>query len=308
MRYTILGAGGAVGNAVAYELLKEKKNVRLVSRSGFSISGTEVLKADLNSYHETLKSVEGSDVVYLTVGLPYDSKIWAKQWPKIMQNTIDACKSSGAKIIFFDNVYMYGKVNGRMTEDTPYNPCSKKGEIRAKVATQLENEIEKNNVNGLIARSADIYGPFATITSTPFILVFDKLMNEKKGGWIGSDNFKHSFTYTLDIAKSLVLLADSKESNNQIWHLPTYNPAITGKEFIELVAKELGVKPNYAVLKKWHVKLIGLFSKTVAEIYEMLYQNEADYYFDSTKFNNFFNYEPIPYKSGIHDTLKHLES
>lgn len=303
MKYTILGAGGAVGNVLTHQLLKEKKNVRLVSRSGFSISGTEVLKADLNSHYETMKSVEGSDVVYLTVGLPYDSEIWSKQWPQIMQNTIDACKSSGSKLVFFDNVYMYGKVSGKMTEDTPYNPCSKKGEIRAKVATQLENEIEKRNINGVIARSADIYGPFATKTSMPFILAIDKLLNGKKGLWMGSANCKHSFTYTRDIAKSLLLLANNKESGNQIWHLPTYNPAITGKEFIELIAKELGVKPNYTVLKKWSVKLIGLFNKTIAEVYEMLYQNEIDYCFDSTKFNNFFNYEPIPYKSGIHDTL-----
>lgn len=306
-QHTILGAGGSVGNALAYELLNGNEKIRLISRSGFSIPKTETFKADLNSYNETLKSVENSNVVYLTVGLPYNSKIWEEQWIKIMQNTVNACKEVGAKLIFFDNVYMYGKVNGEMTENTPHNPCSKKGEIRAKVTTLLENEIKKGNIKAVIARSADLYGPYATKTSLPFILAIDKLMKGKKAQWMVADTTKHSFTYTIDSAKAMVLLANSDKSDNQIWHLPTYNPAINGKEFIELVAKELGVKPNYSVLKKWMIKMVGLFKNDVSEAYEMLYQNEFDYHFNSTKFNSFFDFKPKTYSEGIHETIKHLK-
>ncbi len=308
MKHTILGVGGSVGNALAYELLNKNEKVRLVSRSGFSIQGAEIFKADLNSYNETLKSIEGSDVAYLTVGLPYNSKIWDEKWPVIMQNTIDACKKSGVKLIFFDNVYMYGKVNGEMTENTPYNPCSKKGEIRARVATMLEEEMKNDNIKAVIARAADLYGPFGTKTSLPFIFVIDKLMKGKKAQWLVSDKKKHSFTYTIDMAKGMVLLANNEESNNQIWHLPTYNPAITGKEFIELVAKELNVEPNYSILKKWMIKMAGFFDRTISEVYEMLYQNEDDYIFNSTKFNDFFNYKPKTYSEGIKETIKHLKN
>ncbi len=307
MKHAILGAGGSVGNALVYELLNKNENVRLVSRSGFSIPKTEIIKANLNSYNETLKSVENSDIVYLTVGLSYNSKIWDEKWTVIMENTINACKKVGAKLIFFDNVYMYGKVNGEMTESTPYNPCSKKGEVRAKVATMLENEIKKENIKAVIARSADLYGPYATKTSLPFILAIDKLMNGKKAQCMVSDNTKHSFTYTIDSVKAMILLANNQESDNQIWHLPTYNPAITGKEFIELVAKELRVEPNYSVLKKWMVKMVGFFNNNVSEAYEMLYQNEFDYNFNSNKFNDFFDFKPITYKEGIHETIKHLK-
>ena len=307
MIHTILGAGGSVGNALTYELLKDNNKVRLVSRSGFSIPKTETYKADLNSYNETLKSVENSSVVYLTVGLPYNSKIWDEKWMKIMENTINACKKVGAKLIFFDNVYMYGRVNGEMIESTPYNPCSKKGEIRAKVATLLENEMKNDNIKAIIARSADLYGPYAIKTSLPFILAIDKLMNGKKAQWMVNDNAKHPYTFTTDSAKAMILLANNQESDNQIWHLPTYNPAITGKEFIELVAKELGVEPNYSVLKKWMIKMFGFFKDNVSETYEMLYQNEFDYNFNSSKFNDYFDYKPITYKDGIKETIKHLK-
>jgi nucleoside-diphosphate-sugar epimerase len=304
MRHTILGAGGSIGNALTYELLKTKDDIRLVSRSKYSIQGTEAVKADITSYQETLKSVENSDIVYLCAGLEYNTKVWSDLWTPIMQNTIDACKMTGAKLIFFDNVYMYGLVNGKMTETSPYNPSSKKGEIRAKIATLLENEIKQKNITAIIARAADLYGPYATKTSMPFILVFDKLMNGKTVQWMVDVNKPHSFSYTIDCAKGLVLLSNRNECFNQIWHLPTYNPAIDGKTFIELAASEFGISPKYTVLKKWMVKTFGLFDKTVSELYEMLYQYEYHYYFDSTKFNDFYNYEPISYREGIHETLE----
>jgi nucleoside-diphosphate-sugar epimerase len=308
MRHTILGAGGSVGNALAYELLKSKETVRLVSRSNYSIQETESYKADIRSYQETLNSIKNSDVVYLCAGLPYDSKIWAELWPMIMQNSIDACKSVNAKLIFFDNVYMYGKVSGKMIETTPYNPCSRKGEIRARIATLLENEIRQKNIDAIIARSADLYGPYATKNSLPYILTIDKLINGKSAQWMIDINKLHSYTYTIDCAKGLILLSNRDECYNQIWHLPTYNPAIDGKTFIDLVAQELGVASNYSVLKKWMIKMVGIFSKTVFESYEMLYQSEFDYYFDSIKFNDYFNYQPKIYKDGIHETIEFVKN
>ena len=99
-----------------------------------------MISADLSDKDQTIRAVAGSSIAYLLVGLKYDHKLWTEMWPRIMANTIEACKRSGAKLIFFDNVYMYGKVSGTMTEETPFNPCSKKGEVRAKIATSLINE------------------------------------------------------------------------------------------------------------------------------------------------------------------------
>jgi nucleoside-diphosphate-sugar epimerase len=308
MKHTILGAGGSIGNALTYKLLEKGENVRLVSRSKFSISGAESFKADIISYRETLDSIKQSDIVYLCVGLPYDIKIWQDSWPKIMQNTIDACKNIGAKLIFFDNVYMYGKVEGKMIETTPYNPCSKKGEIRSKVARLLETEISRKNINAIIARAADLYGPYATKTSLPYLMVFDKFINGKSAQWMVNANQPHSYTYTIDCANGLYLLANNNDSFNQVWHLPTYNPAIDGETFINIVANELGVKAKYSVLPKIAIKLVGLFNKTVSEAYEMLYQNEFAYYFDSTKFNDYFDYKPKSYNEGIKETIEFIKN
>ena len=303
MKHTILGAGGSIGNALTDQLLKSNESVRLVSRSAYSISGAESFKADISSYEQTLESIQGSDIVYLCAGLAYDRKVWAELWPKIMQNAIDSCKAKSAKLIFFDNVYMYGKVEGQMTEYTPYNPCSSKGEIRAKIATLLEDEIKHNNIQALIARAADLYGPYITQNSMPYFMVIEKLLNGKSPQCLITDKTFHSFSYTLDCAKGLDLLWKDDNNYQQIWHLPTSNPGITGKKFIEIAANELGIDPKYSVLKKWMIQLAGLFDKTIYETNEMAYQIENDYYFDSSKFNDTFSFVPTSYEQGIKETI-----
>src|SRR5580700_4070037 len=114
-----------------------------------------------------------------------------------MSNTIEACKRAGAKLIFFDNVYMYGKVTGPMTETTPFNPCSRKGEVRARIATMLLDEMKAGGLMALIARSPDFYGPGAK-TGIPNILVFGNLAKGKSAYWLANDAMPHSLCFTPD--------------------------------------------------------------------------------------------------------------
>ena len=296
---TILGAGGAIGTELLKELARSRQPVRLVGRNPKLVQGaTEAVSADISDLDQTIGAVVGSTVVHLVVGLKYDVGVWRELWPRIMGNAIESCKRANAKLIFFDNVYMYGKVSGPMTEDTAFNPCSKKGEIRAQIAATLLNEIKAGRLKAMIARSADFYGPDVR-TSVPNILVFDKFAKRAKAAWLVNDSVPHSYTYTLDAAKSLALLADSELAWNQTWHLPTTpNPPI-GKEFTKMVAKEYGVEPKYRVLSRPLLKVAGLFDSNIRESYEMLYQCDSEYLFNSTKFSKVFGFEPTSYAEGI---------
>ena len=197
-------------------------------------------------------------------------------WPRVMSNAIEACKHAGAKLLFFDNVYMYGRVSGPMTEETPVNPCSRKGEIRARIATTLINEWKAGALTAMIARSADFYGP-DTRNAVPNLLVFEPLARERKASWLVNDTVPHSFTYTPDAAQSLMHLAERPTAWNQIWHIPTAPQPLTGREFIALAAKELGVAARHRVLSRPMLRVAGWFNPLVAESYEMLYQSDAPY-------------------------------
>lgn len=302
---TILGAGGSISNYLVPVLLEHNEQVRLVSRSPKMIAGTENITADLANTAQTKKAVEGSSVVYLLVGLEYNIKVWKSQWPLIISNVIDACKATGAKLIFFDNVYMYGKVDGIMTEETPFNPCSKKGFVRAAITNQLLDEINKKNITALIARSADFYGPCSDKTGMANIIVFQNLAKNKKAQCLVNANMPHSFTYVPDAAKALYLLAKNETAFNQTWHLPTRSNPLTGKEFIELSAAAFNQPAKFTVFPKWMIKALGLFMPIMKEMHEMLYQNEFSYIFDSSKFEKHFKFTPTSYEDGIKETAKY---
>jgi nucleoside-diphosphate-sugar epimerase len=297
--HTILGAGGVIGLDLLKELVGKRHRVRLVGRSPKAASGAaEVVAADVSQMDQTIQAVTGSAVVYLVVGLKYDLGVWRDLWPRIMRNTIDACKQAKVRLIFFDNVFMYGRVKGPMTEETAFNPCSRKGEIRAEIATALLREIKAGDLTAMIARSADFYGPGAR-TSVANILVFDKFAKATKASWLVNDSVPHSFTFTPDAARSLVLLAATETAWNQTWHLPTASNPPTGKEFIEGVASEFGVPAKYRILSRPMIKIAGLFDSTVRESYEILYQSDSEYIFDSSKFAKAFKVEATSYAEGI---------
>jgi nucleoside-diphosphate-sugar epimerase len=300
--HTILGAGGAIGNELVRELVARREHIRLVGRAPRPVPGvTEVIAADLTGPAKTLAAVQGSRIVYLLVGLKYDSTVWRELWPRIMRNTIEACKRTGAKLIFFDNVYMYGRVSGPMTEKTPFNPCSRKGEIRARVATALLEEIKAGGLTALIARAADFYGPQAP-NSVANLLVFKRLASGRRAMCLVNDRVPHSYSYTPDAAKSLAMLAADPRAWNQTWHVPTAASPPTGRDFIAMAAHEFGVPAKYSVLPKAVLRLAGLFDGNVRSSYEMLYQNQFEYVFDSDKFNRAYDFAPTPYAEGIRAT------
>jgi nucleoside-diphosphate-sugar epimerase len=270
----------------------------LVRRSHGGQAAAEIVSADISDKDQAIRAVAGSEVVFLLVGLRYDSKLWAEMWPRIMANTIEACKRAGAKLIFFDNVYMYGRVNGAMTEETPFHPTSRKGETRAGIARSLINEWKAGRLTAMIARAADFYGP-NTPTGLPNNLVFDPMSKNQKASWLVNDTVPHSFTYTPDAARALMSLAASETAWNQTWHLPTTANPPNGKEFIAMAADAFGVPPRYRVLSPAMVRMFGWFKPIVGEIHEMLYQNDSPYVFDSSKFARAFGFSGTPYAEGI---------
>ena len=304
---TILGAGGIIGKELAKSLPKYTDTIRLVSRHPKKINPSdEILSADLLDADQILKAVQGSETVYLTAGLPYNIKTWQNQWPVIMKNVIDACKKHNAKLVFFDNVYPYGHVNGWMTENTLLNPSSKKGKVRKKIDDMILDEVSKGNLKAIIARAADFYGP-NTPLSFVNVMVFDNLKQGKKAQWLINDKVKHSLTYTPDAGKATAILGNTESAYNQVWHLPTDRNALTGNEFIEKVAKEFGLSPRYKVLPRWMLQMAGLFNGIIRESVEMLYQYDSDYLFNSNKFDKAFDFSATSYGRGIRETVKSMK-
>ncbi|WP_445398438.1 NAD-dependent epimerase/dehydratase family protein [Zobellella sp. An-6] len=301
---TILGANGAIAQALSRVPALGSSAIRQVSRHPRRVNPTdETVVADLMDAKATAQAVAGSEVVYLVAGLKYDTSVWREQWPRLMRNVIDACSRHGARLVFLDNVYAYGRVDGPMTEETPFNPISKKGEVRARIASMLLDEMRSGNLQALIARSADFYGPNVA-NSFPHNTVFSRLKNGKAPQWIGNPHKVHSFTYTPDIGPALAVLGGSPAAYGQTWHLPTTKEPLTGADFVRLACESAGQAYRLQTLPRWLLKFMAVFMPVLRENEEMMYQFDSDYRFDSSKIETAYGLQATSYRCGIDNAVR----
>lgn len=302
---TILGAGGAIGTPLAKELTNLSHKVRLVARNPHPVNPTdELFSADLRNRDDVMQAVNGSRVVYLCVGLPYKAKVWEKDWPIIMQNTIDACIRFQTKLVFIDNVYMYSpNALANMTEDAPVAPCSRKGKTRAQLIEMLDAAMQSRAIDACIARSADFYGPEIK-NSILLEMVYKPLARGSAAIWQRNLNKIHSFTYTPDAAKAIALLGNTSDSWGETWHLPTSKEKLTANDWINLFANELHTKPKRFILHNWMLVCGGILVPFLSEVQEMSYQYKDDYFFNSSKFEKHFAFKPTDSVTAVNEIVR----
>ena len=301
---TIIGSGGGIGIPLARELRKYTDQIRLVSRNPKQVNEGDVLfPADLNDLSQVDKVIAGSEVVYVVIGFEYKLGVWQKTWPAFMETVIQSCKNHGAKLVFFDNVYMYAKsAIPHMTEDSPLDPPSKKGQVRLQLHEMIMEEVDKGQLTALIARAADFYGP-DNKNSALSIMVVDNFLKGKKAQAFGDLDKIHTYTYTPDAGKATALLGNTPDAYNQVWHLPTTKEKLSNRQWIQMVGELLEVEAKIQSIPTWMLRLLGVFMPAMREFPEMMYQFNQDYIFDSSKFEQKFGMVATSPRDGIKTLL-----
>ena len=300
---TVLGASGNIGKLLVAELSRKGYLVKAVGRNkpNFNLPGVENLAVDYLDQNQLDCVSMGSQSVYMLIGLDYKTKVWEKEWPPLISRIVLSCKNSGAKLIFFDNVYGYGLVEGPMLESSPLRPETKKGKVRKVLDDIVLDAVEKAEIKAVIAKSADFYGPDIT-TSVLGDRFFKLLLEKNTFEWFGNPEKKHNFTFINDIPASLISLAESNYSGNI--NLPT-GPALTGYQFKQILEQVSGQKYKLTALRQSAAWWLGFFMPILKELHEMMYQSENDYNLDSSKFESLFpNLKPTYYQEGFKQTFK----
>jgi len=301
---TILGAGGSIGSLLARELRSYTGSIRLVSRNPQKVNETdELLAVDLTLPGMADKAVEGSDVVYLVIGLDYSTDKWQAKWPRLMRQVIDACIKHKSRLVFLDNVYLYDEASiPHMTEISTVDPPGRKGMIRRDLVSMIMDGVRSGKLMALIARSADFYGP-GIRNSLINEIVYKRMAKGSLPFWFLNASAKHSFTFVPDAARATALLGNTDDAFNQIWHLPTDNNTLTIREIIDIFAREMNRRGSVFEIPIWLLKMMGLFSPVLKEMIEMSYQYDRDYVFDSSKFMKRFDFRVTSYAEGIKMTV-----
>lgn len=284
MIHTILGSGGAIGTPLAQALTGYTKHIRLVARNPQKVNpDDELMSADLTDPAAVDRAIEGSEVVYVVIGFQYSTKVWKRTWPPFMKSVLVSCRKHNARLVFFDNVYLYAKeAIPHMTEQSVIDPPSQKGKIRAHLVSMINEAIEQGQPI-LIARAPDFYGP-GKVSSTLTETVVKNLRKGKKAIWIGNADAVHQFIFTPDAGRAVALLGNTPEAFGQVWHLPTHNAPLTIRHWASLFARAFQTPYRLTVIPPFMLRVLGLFIPIMAELAEMNYQNEQDYRFDSSKF------------------------
>ena len=298
---TILGANGQIAEELAKELnRKYTSDIRLVSRTPKKVNDNDSLfAANLMDAEKTDEAVKGSDIVYFTVGLPMDTATMAGQFPVMMQNAINACKKHKAKLVFFDNTYMYPQNDKTLTEETAFAPVGKKGKVRAMVAAMVLKEIAAKNMEAVICRAPEFYGPGKTKSFTNS-LVFDKIRQGKNPQVFLSADTLRTLIWTPDASRATALIGNTADAYGQTWHLPCDDNRLTYKQFIVLIGEVYGQQFQYKVLSKLTLKIAGIFHKQIRETQELLPRYERNNIFDSSKFKRRFpEFTVTSYRQGV---------
>lgn len=302
---------GVIGQSVADELARLGHGVTLASRSARASAPARQSSSDSRPHpHLRLDALDASALreaargathLYLTLGLPYDTRVWQRDWPRVMRNAIEAALAADAVLVFFDNVYAYGPTPLRvpMREDHPVQPPSRKGQVRAQLSALLAEAQQAHGLKWVIGRSADFYGP--RVRQSPlFVSAIERQLKGKAAQWLGNPDARHSFTYVPDAARALVRLALDERAWQRAWHLPTPAQALTPRQLLVQSARLLQAPERIQVLPDALLGMLKLFSPTLREYGEMLYQNRQDYVFSSEAFMaRYPDFVVTPYEAGM---------
>lgn len=308
VKHIVLGTG-AIGRAVAEELVRRGESVRMVNRSGQmdeAPAEVEVVASDLYDPARVRDMTRGAEVVYHSAQPPYHQ--WTEKFPALQRSILDGLTASNAKLVLVENVYMYGEMNGSaFSENTPYNAHTRKGRVRGEISRAAFAAHTEGRVRVTAARGGNFFGPWGT-DSTMGARVFYPLLRGKPAQLIGRTDLPHTHTYVKDFGKALVILGEREGADGKVWHVPNDKAEMTQAEMVRLFAEEAGVEPKVSSMGKLMMSIGGLFIPEAKESVEMMYEFEKPFVIDSSKFERTFGMKATPVREAIKETVAWYKS
>jgi nucleoside-diphosphate-sugar epimerase len=282
-------------------MLRRGRAVRAVTREGkppHGADGAEWAAADARDAGQLRAVCRDAAVIYHAVNVPYPA--WPEVLPPVMESVIAAAESSGARLVYVDNLYIYGPVDLPMREDLPPAATTRKGRLRAALAARLLGAHDDGHIRATIGRCSDFYGP--AVTSAVSETVFPAVLAGKTARWFGSLDQPHSLSFIDDAAAAFVALGEDERSLGEVSHLPVAAP-VTGRMFIALANEVAGTRSRAAAIPGRGLRLAGLVNPMAREMRELTYQFARPFVVDDRKYRRVFGGGSTPYREALARTL-----
>jgi len=300
--HVVFGAG-QVGPPLARLLAAAGHRVRLVRRSDapVTIPGVEAVRADARDAAAATEAARGATAVYHCMNVAYFARTWQAELPPILDGLIAAAGRAGARLVVLDNLYPLGKPKGRkLTEETAFDPCSKKGEIRARLHQRLEAAVQRGDVRAVTGRASDFYGPGGV--GTHFADRFwPAALAGKTASMVVPLDTPHTYHFIPDVAAGLARLGQDAGAGGT--YLLPCQPAEPTRALVDHLAAALGRPIATARMSPLLLKALGLAMPILRELGEMAYQWEEPFEVDDAKFRARFGDLAAPRDEAARQTV-----
>jgi nucleoside-diphosphate-sugar epimerase len=303
-RITIFGYG-PVGRATTARLVAAGREVIVAQRRPPPDlpKGATFAPADALDRDAVVKAARGAAQFVVAIGFPYSGVVWREVWPKAMANLVAACKATGARMVFLDNLYMYGPQTTPLIETMPLSDKGWKPAARSAATRIWVDAAAKSEALIAALRAPDFYGPgvgnsFLGDTS------IGKLAKGQPAVFVGSPDVLHDYAFVPDIARAATTLLNAPDSAfGQAWHVPC-SPTRTTRDILAIAADTLGVKLRISAMPAWMLGASGMFSPVLRELQEMRFQWDRPYHVDASRFKATFWADATPFETGIPETAR----
>jgi nucleoside-diphosphate-sugar epimerase len=301
---TLVIGYGPVGAATVDRLRSSGGEAAVAQRSRPAAlpSGVEFIRCDVLDGESTRVAVRGFDQLVVAIGFAYDGRVWQRDWPRAMQNLLAACWDTGARMVFVDNLYMYGPQTEPLRETMPLSSHGRKPAARSEVTRLWKGAAKSGAVRVAALRVPDFYGPGVGLSHIGDV-GFAAIAAGRTARLIVPADTPHDFAYVPDVASAVeTLLEAPDDAFGQAWHMPCA-PTLTARQILALGAEAEGLAAGVQSLPLPLLSVLGLARGFLRETNEMRFQWDRPYRVDASKWRARFWSDVTPFEVGAPATM-----
>ena len=299
-KHVVVGAG-IVGSTLAELLANDGLEVIVITRSGSGPTHKNIKRvaADVADFSKLLEIAPSAAAIYNCVNPPYHQ--WAKEWPPIAASFLGYAEKTGAVLVTCSNLYGYGPVDVPMTESLPLNARGVNGKVRAQMWLDAKALHDAGRIKATEVRGSDYVcaGEQSRVGSR----VMPKILAGKPAQVLGDIDVKHTWSYPLDVARLMQIIATDSKAWGKAWHVPSNEPK-TQQELVNELAAVAGIKnPKLSSVPKVMWNLLGLFNPLLKALKETSYQFQRPYILDDSAARKTFGMQATEWKQILKEVV-----
>lgn len=263
------GVNGHIGKAVAQAFVVAGWDVAGMARTDrHRLAGVRFVQGDANSVDDMRRAIGEAPVVVNALNLPYH------QWDKgrmeaQMGRVVEALGTGGRTVLFPGNIYNFSAGDRIVTPDLRQSPQTPRGGIRVRVEQMFEAAATRGDIQAIILRAGDFYGPGST--GDWFDLAMFREIGKGRVATMGAPGVGHSWAYLPDLARAFEALAALRNSLAPFESFHFAGHFVTPEQMGAAIERAAPVPLQVRPFPLWTMKLLGLVDPILRETGKMDY-------------------------------------